>query len=585
MLNNTFSEVGGNITSPVFTFTVGDGTLLVGQLIPLSLSILLLVLFCIFRKEKEFRYRGVLPYFSIFGVWLLMIRFSLTLSFLMVSNKNSFTYKLSCWFDLLANFPVLLFLLSLQSLNILQYLINKRIHYLKGKSYKLLNESNKKVINRLKEKLIRSNLGKNTKVAAEDTIYIVQEDDLFSNTSSIGSSMSSPISSKHNSFRSSRSLDKVIELDEIVTDSSCVPSTIETMDVEKEDEAEMKKFTTKIKIARFIASNYFKFITLIIICVSTFLLQLSLVGGIEIVTKISSGNYCTFENTPIAHAISSLSTPVVFVAVALINILIMILDRIHFLKQNGCWSSQKFYVHDDPFGFRLEQTILMISLVIYGIPFSLIPMIIYFINSHLGTPDISTTEGEVSATTISIVLCTAEMVVLITTTSVSLLLALFSYIKKKLHEKRFEREFELFIATKDGFEILRKYSKREWSLENVLFYEDVLRYQNLNSAKYSRKRAVQILENYVLKNSPLEVELSASVRRSTKEKVETFVEYKNYHKTIFNDAIFEVKFNMEDTFSRITSLPEYKQWKTTWKATVEKLEESDEEDEEVVERI
>jgi hypothetical protein len=74
------------------------------------------ILLFLFRKEKELKYRSWLPYFSIFGLFILSIRLGLgNLSILKIGNKESYTFKFfnffsqhsfSCWWDLVILAPV-----------------------------------------------------------------------------------------------------------------------------------------------------------------------------------------------------------------------------------------------------------------------------------------------------------------------------------------------------------------------------------------------------------------------------------------------------------------------------------------------
>jgi len=88
-MNNTI-----NSTIPIFTFTVSDGVFITLQSVTYFCMIILSIFLLIFRKEKELKTRGFLPFFSIFGVFLLSIRFiAQNLSFLKITNLYAFTYK------------------------------------------------------------------------------------------------------------------------------------------------------------------------------------------------------------------------------------------------------------------------------------------------------------------------------------------------------------------------------------------------------------------------------------------------------------------------------------------------------------
>jgi hypothetical protein len=240
----------------------------------------------------------------------------------------------------------------------------------------------------------------------------------------------------------------------------------------------------------------------------------------------------------------------------------MFIDFIVFIKQNGC-KLKKFYILDDPYGFRLEHLIGISFLTLYAIPLSYVPMILFFVNEKWMVPDITSLRGEITGVIFALLITLTEWIALIALCSVVVILSLLSFFKKRKSKKPqiFESDFDIFMSTTQGIEIMKTFSKKEWSLENVLFYEDVLNYQKIKSTKYARKRALQILENYIEIGSPLQVNLSSNVRKSTKDKVENFVDFKDFHKSIFNDAIKETKLNMEITFKRIRITEEYQDWK------------------------
>ena len=153
--------------------------------------------------------------------------------------------------------------------------------------------------------------------------------------------------------------------------------------------------------------------------------------------------------------------------------------------------------------------------------------------------------------------------------SFGLIFALINKIKLLLTPTVYETEFDAFINTKKGKEIFKKYAKKEWSLENILFYEDVQKYKNITSFKYAQRRSKEICNNFINPGSPLEINLSSHVRRSTQEKVKNIIEYKDGFKIIFDDSIKETKRNMRDTFARILKEEDYKIWKMSSRNIIE----------------
>jgi hypothetical protein len=104
-------------------------------------------------------------------------------------------------------------------------------------------------------------------------------------------------------------------------------------------------------------------------------------------------------------------------------------------------------------------------------------------------------------------------------------------------------------------------------LENILFYEQIDKYKKIKVSKVSKKRANEILVNFIEVGSVLEVNLAADVRKSTKNKILNFS--KDDFKDIFDDAIKETKRNMRDTFARIRKTEEFQNWKNFSKVVIE----------------
>jgi hypothetical protein len=88
------NSTNANNTLPVFTFTAVDGVYVSLQLVVYLFALLMIFILFLFRKEKPLKSRGCLPYFYIFGIFILSIRllFSLLSSF-RIGSKISFTSR------------------------------------------------------------------------------------------------------------------------------------------------------------------------------------------------------------------------------------------------------------------------------------------------------------------------------------------------------------------------------------------------------------------------------------------------------------------------------------------------------------
>jgi hypothetical protein len=284
------------------------------------------------------------------------------------------------------------------------------------------------------------------------------------------------------------------------------------------------------------------------------------------VIDLAETGECIYRYNPQANSYSSLATTALSLFLLLVNIVLFTLDIIFFIKQSGC-GLKRFFITEDPFGFRFEQIgIVIMFLVTVGVSF--LPIFA----SSSNEVDVRTSGYNISSITLTLCFFLFEMGLLVTSCGIGLLLAIISFIKSKTRNTRvFETEFVAFINTKDGIRIFKEYSKKEWSTENVLFFEEVLKYQQIKKFKNAQKHALHIKDSYLEMGSPFEVNLSADVRKFTKTKVEelqTRVSDSNYL-SIFDEAMKETKRNMSDTFARIRHTPEFKEWKSTSNVIIE----------------
>jgi hypothetical protein len=616
-----------NTTSIRLTFTISDGVFIPLQVFVFFISLVFLLLFFLFRKEKEIKYRGCLPYFSVFGVWLLSTRFVISnLSVLKVGNNESLTRKFvkkklktsfTCWWSLVILTPIFMLFVIAQTLSILQYLINKRIDALKDLTWGLLDgkqeKGEKSISTRLKTlnllnkesiksptllspktprkvetenmlspkmeifspeekntflKVSQEKLTSNENINQETSLNTVEKSPETENLSK------SPVSPKAlTSLFSNESLDsyspntvneaKPIKIAGPTNETTDDATTTLSTDFDEEELKELRSSFKKLKIMKFFGGFWFKMIVIVSFFSFVMLTHVAIHGGIEIFTKGS----CTLDQYPISYAISSLVSPFYVILFILLNLGWMIFDWVTFLRENK-FNLKNFYIIDDPFGFRLEHLLgvfAMVSLV--WITF--IPFVLFFINERLPTQAVDSPRGELQGIIMSIALILIELLLLIVLISVPLTLAIISFCKRRFQPVIYDSEFDAFINTKKGRELFKKYAKKEWSLENILFFEQVEKYKKIWIFKLASKRAKEIVETYVEFNSPLEVNLSAEVRKTAKYKVKNFKEFKEGFKNIFDDAIKETKRNMRDTYARIRRTLEYQHWKSSSKALVE----------------
>jgi hypothetical protein len=288
------------------------------------------------------------------------------------------------------------------------------------------------------------------------------------------------------------------------------------------------------------------------------------VGTQGIIEIFSPKGGCTYMNNYLANPMSSLVTTVFSIILLIFNLILIIINILLFIKEKGC-SIKKFFITDDPYGFRFEQIIVLLT-VLASILISILPLA-----TTIGNPDVQvdsfSTRQQILDSLYAVFASFFEIALLISSCSVGLIYAIFSFFKRKLQSKVFENEFIAFINTKDGMKIFKEYAKTEWSMENVLFYEEVEKYRQMKKFKAAQKFAVQIKEKFIETGSILEVNLSGDCRKNTIKKIDNFDGQRRFSKysCIFDEALKEAKRNMRDTFSRVRNTEVFKQWKSNSK--------------------
>jgi hypothetical protein len=284
------------------------------------------------------------------------------------------------------------------------------------------------------------------------------------------------------------------------------------------------------------------------------------------VIDLAEPGACIYKDNPQANSYSSLATSALSLLLLSINIILFIIDIIIFIKQSGC-GIKRFFITEDPFGFRFEQIgIVLMFIVTLGLSFLPIAA------SSGSTVNVRSSSYNTTSIILSLGFFLFEIGLLISSCGVGLLLAIISFIKSKTRNSLvFDSEFVAFINTKEGIRIFKEYSKKEWSSENVLFFEDVLRYQQIKKFKLAQKHALHIKDSYIEIGSPFEVNLSGDTRKLTKTKVEELQtsDLDSNYLNIFEEAMKETKRNMNDTFGRIRQTQEFREWKSKSNVIIE----------------
>jgi hypothetical protein len=519
---------------------------------------------------------------------------------------KKFFFSFSCWWGLVVLGPVFAVFIVAQTLHVFQYLINKRIDALKDLTWELLDNKQTKFMEILSKKfkkgvskvksnrnsvklsstskspssagLLTSEISKSPEMepqSKEQSSEIPSEkfDSLkVENLPAVGSSEDIDLLQPKSTVLSDESVSPKINLKEDSPRSDRELKTFDfserdaetdmNIDIDEEELTEMKKLSIKLKIAKFFASFWFKLIVIMFVYFFTISGHVTVHGIIE----GSTSHACTFAEYPLSFFFSSLLTPFIAISFFVANFILILVDIILFVKESGL-DVKKYFITDDPFSFRIEQAIGVMFTFCSVLVSWFAPVILMVAEFVPALTEINGTRGIIVSLVVVFMAIFFQIFIMFVLISVGLVSSIVSFIKRKREPEIFDNEFDAFINTKKGREIFKKFAKQEWSLENILFYEQIDKYKKIKVSKVSKKRANEILVNFIEVGSVLEVNLAADVRKSTKNKILNFS--KDDFKDIFDDAIKETKRNMRDTFARIRKTEEFQNWKNFSKVVIE----------------
>eukprot|EP01080_Neovahlkampfia_damariscottae_P007280 gene7280-11598_t len=334
-------------------------------------------------------------------------------------------------------------------------------------------------------------------------------------------------------------------------------------ELDTEDLKTLKSLIFKMKLFKFFSSNFFKII-LIIISYTCVILGHAAING---VLELSSPLLCNYHNIPLANGISSLIGNFTVVLTSILYIFMVLFDIVPFIREHGI-NFKSYFIQDDPFRYRIEMFIDSLFLV-FALTISISTFVLNFITQKIHLAGVTTLRGEIGGIALTLFLIAIEWIITYAMAGLALTFAITSFVQKKFEPTIYDSEFDAFINSKEGKILFKKYAKKEWSLENILFYEEVEKYKKSKNFRFAKKRAEEILSNYIETGSNLEINISGDVRKLTKKKIRNFKDYKSEYKCIFDEAIKETKRNMRDTYSRIRRTLEFSKWKMSTNALIE----------------
>lgn len=239
----------------------------------------------------------------------------------------------------------------------------------------------------------------------------------------------------------------------------------------------------------------------------------------------------------------NISSSLIILGLILFGIGMVLSDSIiYFIRKKEC--DIIGYFKEDKLFFRLEFIFIVLAGTLGGLAQTIIP----FIKSSLNE--------WVSKTVVLLI----EALLLYVFSGNILLISIIQTISQK---RRIIDPTSLLevLKEKKGLDLFSKYTKLEWSQENLLLYHEIQKYKELDSYKLRFKRSAEIYRTYISSNAPIQVNLPHNVQKSYHESMETLKEGDTTGWTeIFKDVEGEVLANLRDSFTRFTSTGEYKNW-------------------------
>jgi hypothetical protein len=272
------------------------------------------------------------------------------------------------------------------------------------------------------------------------------------------------------------------------------------------------------------------------------------------------GHYCTFQNNPAAELITAILPAVYMIILTVFVFISIFVDAIIFTKERGC-RPRIYFSEDDPFGFRFQFYITSVVLFAGTIGAVSKPLS-YFTKAP------NSNEHNWYPYYLDFLNIIFPIIYTLCFGCFGVIIVCIQKIQKRKRSKVYESVFDALINDKKGKEIFKRYSKSEWSMENILFFEDVEKYKECPTFKLAKRRSAEISKNYLIPGSPLEVNISGDIRKTLLKKLNNIDAHEPEYLTIFDKSIEEVRRNMRDTFSRIPRT-ELNEWAKNSKIKIE----------------
>lgn len=303
--------------------------------------------------------------------------------------------------------------------------------------------------------------------------------------------------------------------------------------------------TCKIKTLQHFISWYTYLIFFIVLLIIYFII-------VMIIWLSFNPSYCTnlyIPNDPFV--------PVPFLINRFVNLGILIVFSILFAiiscidpylncSRTGTWKerTKKFFLKDDPFCFRLEVAFYYAFAPINGILIFIVS-ILFLINTGGGT-------------TVSVIVMDLfpNFILMLIIVWFPLTITITKYLKEKFQKYKGSSSDEVTMTLKNPelHDLLKEFAKSEWSVENVLVYDDIVEYEK----EISKEKASNIIYQYLTSGAPLQVnlpkrEIDPIIEKMNKDEIDIHL-FEGIKQTLIQ--------NLMDTYSRFIYSSDYESYIT-----------------------
>ncbi|KAL9642895.1 hypothetical protein ABK040_010590 [Willaertia magna] len=240
----------------------------------------------------------------------------------------------------------------------------------------------------------------------------------------------------------------------------------------------------------------------------------------------------------------SVSMAIYFLLGTVAGIIVLLIDLIVNFKKIKEKGLRKFFFFDDPLRMRLDLAFMLVILILVILISS-----VYFGNAHAANFVLFLMYLSFLA------ICGGNIMIIDTFSNL---------LNRNTKGRELMSELEQFFLNAEYKELMKEYSSKEMSLENVFLFEKLFELADRGMEKLlNREEMEQITMEFFHQSSVHEVNISSKSKKGFKELMEKVRSSTDTLPTIkeFYDLIFpEVFTNLKDTHSRLVETQEFKQW-------------------------